>query len=99
VLHISIWGIEAFFRGLSGDGTEFWAPCDGVSPPNLGVWSAADTALSTIVFPYSTLRPVVCSYRNSAIFISQINNLISFDVLSFRPLRSRLQLAKLDCGN
>jgi len=33
VLHISIWGIEAFFRGLSGDGTEFWAPCDGVSPP------------------------------------------------------------------
>jgi len=26
VLHISIWGIEAFPGGLSGDGTEFWVP-------------------------------------------------------------------------
>jgi len=45
VLHISIWGAEAFSGGLSGDGTEFWAPCCSVGPPNLGVWSAADTAL------------------------------------------------------
>jgi len=47
VLHISIWGFEAFSWGLSGDGTEFWAPCDSLGPPQLGVWSAADTALST----------------------------------------------------
>jgi len=26
-------GIEAFFGRLSGDGTEFWAPCDSVAPP------------------------------------------------------------------
>jgi len=44
VLHISIWEIEAFSGGLNGDGTEFWAPCDNV-PPQLAVWSAADTAL------------------------------------------------------
>jgi len=33
VLHISIWGIEAVSGGLSGDGTEFWAPCDSEPPP------------------------------------------------------------------
>jgi len=33
VLHISIWMIEAFPGGLSGDGDEFWAPCDRVGPP------------------------------------------------------------------
>jgi len=33
------------FSGLSGDETEFWAPCDSMPPPNWGVWSAADTAL------------------------------------------------------
>jgi len=38
VLHILIWGIEAFSGGLSGEGpslgggTEFWALCDSVSP-------------------------------------------------------------------
>jgi len=32
VLHISIWGIETFSGGLSGDGTEFWAPCGSVGP-------------------------------------------------------------------
>jgi len=35
VLHITIWGIEAFTGGLSGDRTELWAPCDSV-PPQLG---------------------------------------------------------------
>jgi len=45
VLHISIWGIEAFSGWLSGDRTEFWAPCASV-PPNWGVWSAAATALT-----------------------------------------------------
>jgi len=38
-------GIEAYFVELSGDGTEFWAPV-AACPPNWGVWSAADTALS-----------------------------------------------------
>jgi len=33
VLHISIWEIEASSGGLSGDGTEFWTPCDSVDPP------------------------------------------------------------------
>jgi len=37
VLHISIWGIEALFGGLSGDWTEFWAPCDSV-PPTIGLY-------------------------------------------------------------
>ena len=37
-------GIDAFSGGLSGDETEFWVPCDTVSP-QLGVWSAADTPL------------------------------------------------------
>jgi len=36
VLRVSIWGTEAFSGGLSGDGTEFWAPCDSVSSPQLG---------------------------------------------------------------
>jgi len=39
-------GVEAFFGELSGDGSEFWAPVT-VCPPNWGVWSAADTALTT----------------------------------------------------
>jgi len=30
VFHISGWGIEALYGGLSGDGTEFWATCDSV---------------------------------------------------------------------
>jgi len=47
VLHVSIWEIEIFSGGLSGDGTEFWAPRDSVGRPQLGVWSAADTALAT----------------------------------------------------
>jgi len=34
VLHISIWGIEAFSGWRSGDGTEFWTPCVSVGPPN-----------------------------------------------------------------
>ena len=42
-------GIEAFSGVLSGNRTEFWAPCDSVAPPNWGVWSAADTALLTSV--------------------------------------------------
>jgi len=35
VLHNSVCEIEAFSGGLSvsGDGTEFWAPCDSVAPP------------------------------------------------------------------
>jgi len=45
VLRISIWGIEAFSGGLSGDGTKFWAPCDSVPPRKWGICSAADTAL------------------------------------------------------
>jgi len=32
VLHISVWGIEAFFGVLSGDGTEFWDPYVSVGP-------------------------------------------------------------------
>jgi len=36
VPHISIWGIEAFSGGLSGDGTEFWAPCECVGHLNWG---------------------------------------------------------------
>jgi len=36
VLHITIWEIEAFSGGLSGDGTEFWPPCDSVGLPNWG---------------------------------------------------------------
>jgi len=39
--------MEAFSGVLSGDGTEFWGPCDSVGLPQLGVWSAADTALNT----------------------------------------------------
>jgi len=35
VLHISIWGVEAFFGRLGGDGTEFWAPVTAC-PPNWG---------------------------------------------------------------
>jgi len=35
VLHISIWGVEAFVEGLSGDWTEFWAPVTAW-PPQLG---------------------------------------------------------------
>jgi len=38
-------GVEAFFGGLSGDETEFWAPVTAWAP-QLGVWNAADTALS-----------------------------------------------------
>jgi len=44
VLHISIWGIEAFSGVLSGDGTEFGPPVTAC-PPELGIWSAVDTAL------------------------------------------------------
>jgi len=47
VLHISIWGVEAFFGGLSGDGTEIWAPMTTWAQPNWRVWSAADMALYT----------------------------------------------------
>jgi len=32
VLHISIWGIEAFFGRLSGDGTESLAPVTACPP-------------------------------------------------------------------
>jgi len=46
VLRISIWSIEVLSGGLSGDGTECWAPCDSVGPSNWGVWSAADTGLT-----------------------------------------------------
>jgi len=45
VIHISIWGIEVFSGVLSGDGIEFWVPCDSVYP-HLGVWNSADTALA-----------------------------------------------------
>jgi len=45
VVHISIWGIEAFSGVLSGGGTGILGPCDSVGPP-WGVWSAADTALT-----------------------------------------------------
>jgi len=38
-------GVEAFFGELSGDGTECWAPVTAWVP-QLGVWSAADTALA-----------------------------------------------------
>ena len=31
-------------------GLEFWAPCDSVGTPQLGVWSAADTALCLLVY-------------------------------------------------
>jgi len=48
VLRISIWGIEAFSGGPSGDGTEFWVPCDSVAPPHWVVWSAASMALRTM---------------------------------------------------
>ena len=34
-LHISIWGIEAFSRSLSGDWTEFWTPLWQRGPPQL----------------------------------------------------------------
>jgi len=37
VLHISIWENEAFSGGLIGDGTEFWALCDSLTPP-IGVY-------------------------------------------------------------
>jgi len=40
-------GDRSFLWGLSGDGTEFWAPCDTVHP-QMGVLSAADTALFMI---------------------------------------------------
>jgi len=45
VLHIPIWGIEAFSGSLSGDGSGVLGPCNSVAPPKWGVWSAADTAL------------------------------------------------------
>jgi len=47
MLHISIWGIEAFSGVLSGDGTGILGPLWQRGPPQLGVWSAADTALCT----------------------------------------------------
>jgi len=39
-------GVEAFSGGLSGDGTEFWAPVTVWASLNWRVWSVADTALS-----------------------------------------------------
>jgi len=56
VLHISIWENEAFSGGLIGDGTEFWALCDSLTPPNWGVWSAADTALVVTEVEIPSLR-------------------------------------------
>ena len=44
MLHISILVNEALSGVLSGDGTGFLDPYDGV-PPNWEVWSAAVTAL------------------------------------------------------
>ena len=49
MFHISVWGVEASFGGLSpqkplcGDGTEFWTPVTAC--PHMVVWRAADTAL------------------------------------------------------
>jgi len=48
MLHISIWGVEAFFGELNGDGTEFWAAVTACPPQLGGVQSAADTALITV---------------------------------------------------
>jgi len=41
--------IEAFPGEQSGDGSEFWAPCDSAGPPigGYGVRLRADTALHT----------------------------------------------------
>jgi len=36
VVCILIKGSEAFFEGLSGDWTEFWAPVTARVPPNWG---------------------------------------------------------------
>jgi len=43
VLHISIWGFEAFFEGIRSDCTEIWALWQ--RDPNWEIRSAADTAL------------------------------------------------------
>ena len=32
MLHISFWGVEAFFGWLSGEGSEFWAPVAAWTP-------------------------------------------------------------------
>jgi len=48
MLHISIWGIEAFSGVQSGDGTGILGPLWQRAPPNWEVWSAADTALGRI---------------------------------------------------
>jgi len=45
MLHISIWGIEAFSEVLSGDRSRILGTLWQRGPPNLGVWSEADTAL------------------------------------------------------
>jgi len=36
MIHISIWGIEAFSEGLSGDGTGILGPLRQRAPPNWG---------------------------------------------------------------
>jgi len=55
VLHISSWGVEAFFGWLSGEGSEFWAPV-AAWPPNWGVWSVADTALFVATWHQKHIR-------------------------------------------
>jgi len=37
VLHISIWGIEAFSGGLFGDGTDFGTPVTAWAPQSEGM--------------------------------------------------------------
>ena len=55
MLHISIWGVEAFFGWLSGEGSEFWAPV-AAWPPLLGVWSVAETALFVAIWHQKHIR-------------------------------------------
>jgi len=43
MLHLSIWGIEAFSGVLTGDGTGILGPLWQRGTLQLGVWGAADT--------------------------------------------------------
>jgi len=73
VLHISIWGVETFVEGLSGDWTEFWAPVTAC-PPNWGILSAADAALRTVLCLYNPMILFLFQPRNDDLLVFRIFN-------------------------
>jgi len=69
VLHISIWGIEAFSGVLSGGGSGILGPCDSVAPPIGGygvrlirLWLRAWLEFGFCQWDVSRLRKNNCNY-------------------------------------